>query len=88
MDILGILVLLFLVGFTVSISPTRLMKAVFCIATFYVGLMTVVEGITYNSIAIVTINTQLSFMIFVFMTLGSLVTMYGAVIGSDSNKQS
>ena len=83
MEILSILVMLFLVAFTVSINPTRVMRAIFCIATFYIGLITVIEGITYGATTLIAVNTPLAYMTMVFMTLGSMVTMYGAALGEN-----
>lgn len=87
MEIIAILTVLFLVGFTVVISPTRILRSLFCIATFYIGLITITEGITFQGAAIIATNTQIGFVLFVFMTLGSLVSMYGAIISPTGSKE-
>jgi hypothetical protein len=83
MEFLIILVAISLVAVIIAVNPTWMMKALFGILTFFIGLIVQIEGISYGSTALIVPNTQMSFMLMILMTLGSLVTIYSVTIKKD-----
>lgn len=83
MDLIAILVILALPAIIIAVNPTWIMKAIYGILTFFIGLLVQIEGITYNGSAIISTGTNLSLILMVFMTLGSLVTIYSVSIKKD-----
>jgi len=75
------------IAVTISINPTWIMRVLFSVATFYVGLLVLTEGVTYGSSTLLATGTQLTFVVFIFMTLGSLVTAYSASLKKDVTMQ-
>lgn len=80
MEVLAIITVLFLTGIVVSVQPMKITKALYCIVIFIIGILTPIEGITYGSTTLIAVNTSFSYVVLAFLTLGSLVTMYGAII--------
>ena len=84
MDILVIVVVFFLSAVPVAVNPTWIMKALYCLVPFFIGLLVIIEGVTYNGSAHIAAGTNMvGITVFVMMTLGSLVTAYGTSIGKD-----
>jgi hypothetical protein len=83
MEILAIITLLFLTGVVVAVQPMKLTKSLYCIVIFIVGILTPIEGITYGSTTLIAVNTSFSYVILAFLTLGSLVTIYGTAVGQS-----
>jgi hypothetical protein len=83
MEFLVILVAISLVSIIIAINPTWMMKALFGILTFFLGLLVQIEGINYGTTALIIPNTQMSFILMLFMTLGSLITIYSVSMKKD-----
>lgn len=67
-----------------SINPTRIIKTVLCIEMFIIGLFIVSDGIALNGVALLVQGSQLAFITFVVLTLGSIVTIYSLQVGDKS----
>ena len=80
MEIITIIVILFLMAYLNSIQEYRIMKIIFCLVVMVIGLNIMISGITWGTTTIVSIMSNEAIMLFVILTLGSLMTAYAVAI--------
>ena len=80
MEIITIIVILFLMAYLNSIQEYRIMKITFCLVVMEIGLNIMISGITWGTTTIVSIMSNEAIMLFVILTLGSLMTAYAVAI--------
>ena len=79
MDIIVIFTVIALSYIVLSLVKHDNALAIFFIVTLYLGLVIFQEGITFDTRTITTTGTTLNYLMFVIMTLGSLMGAYSAL---------
>jgi len=84
MDLITIVVILFLTALPLVINDSWIMKVLLCFVPFIIGLFVLIDGVTFNSSTILESGSNVyTLTVFVFLTLGSLVSMYSASVKKD-----
>jgi hypothetical protein len=94
MDILLMIFVLVCSLIPISIAPIRIGKALFGFVVLFVGIMVQIGGVTLTSLVsnnttytIVQTNTTFSFVIFLFMTFGAILSIYAVMAGGNEDDE-